>query len=71
MLYFSSQDRICWICGKTVSSAGGRNDELGYPVHQPCLDVRAALARAALLSTKKPPSRSTGSRTRKGVLGCD
>jgi hypothetical protein len=62
-------NRTCWICGNAVPPESGQNDELGNPVHEPCLSVRAELARAAISSAKKPPTRSTGSRIRKKSIG--
>lgn len=71
MLYRTNLNRTCWICGNDVQPEGGKNDELGNPVHEPCLSVRAALASAAILSAKKLPTRTANNRTRKRVLGSD
>ncbi len=71
MLSRTNLNRTCWICGEDVQPESGKNDELGNPVHELCLTVRAALASAAILPAKKPPTKTIGNRTRKRVLGSD
>jgi hypothetical protein len=64
MLYSTNLNRTCWICGNDVPTTDGLKDELGNPVHEPCLAARAELASAANASAKKSPSRISGDRTR-------
>lgn len=69
MLYSTNLNRTCWICGNDVPTTDGLKDELGNPVHAPCLAARAALASAANASAKKPPSRISGDRTQRRFIG--
>jgi hypothetical protein len=71
MLYRTNLNRTCWICGNDVQPKDGKNDEIGNPVHEPCLAIRAALASEAILSAKKPPSRTSANQAFKRVLGSD
>jgi hypothetical protein len=71
MLYRTNLNRTCWICGNDVQPEGGKNDELGNPVHEPCLAIRTALANAAIITAKNPPNRTAANQALKRVLGSD